>query len=185
MFTTKSSEGWRRFPTRWRGGTGGSSEAVQPQHPGASRWLPINPFHAFSPLPIAQLPVHTRELKLSHLSRASPDPDKVPPRCPQWQGAVGCGVAADCPDICFVTSAGVDFHAFALPFSPGWFLLCLQFFPSSPTFLLSICSAPLLLGCHPSFSPPPHSQSLENLLKALPVFQVRKNFYEVSALFFH
>lgn len=184
----KKSRGFERAssPTWWQGGNGDCSYAVQPQHPGGSRWLPINPFHAFFPFPIVKLLVHTRELSCF----ICPGQAQIWTEC--HPGALsdrgGGGVAADCFYICFVTSARLDLHAFALSFSPGWFLLCLHFFSSSPPPPPS--SSPFAERPSSWAATPPspllfHSQRLENLLKALPVFQVRKNFYEVSALFFH
>lgn len=140
-------------------------------------------------------------LSLYRNSRGTPESQVVSsvpgkPRCgcsatqvPSVAGGEGrCGVAADSSYVCFVRSARVGFHAPALPASPGGFLLCLQFCPSSPP--SSSSSSPLAERPSSRAATPPfplllHSQSLENLLKALPVFQVRKNFYEVSALFFH
>lgn len=171
----KKSRGFERAssPTWWQGGNGDCSYAVQPQHPGGLRWLPINPFHAFFPFPIVKLLVHTRELSCFICPGQAQIWTECHPGALSDRGGGVWGVWCGCWLLlylfCYISKTGPS-RLRSLLF-PGLVFAVpslLQLFPSSPTFLLSICRAPLLLGCHPSFSPPLSQSEAWKLVKSSP-----------------
>lgn len=149
---------------------------MQPQHPE----YPRMPFTAFLPFPAEKLLAHTREPTCCICLRRAQIRSPCHPGAPVTGG---CGAAADCPCICFcyISKSGVPR---SLTF-PG-LVFCCAFNPLPPP-PPAPSSPPAERPSSWAASSPllSHSQRLQNLLKALPVFQVRKNFYEVSALFFH
>lgn len=155
----------------------------QPHHPGGPRKFPINASLPFC-LSCSETPVaRTRSQLVASLS--DPRSGHRATQVPQGPGAAGQLLTAVYL-FCYISKSGLPC---SLTF-PGCFFFCCAFNPCSLLLL------PQLRALRPQRAPPPglpplplpssrHSQRLENLLKALPAFQVRKNFYEVSALFFH
>lgn len=164
----KKSRGLQRASsnTWWPGARGDSSSAVQPQHPGGSRWLPINPFHAFFPFLGAKL-------RCIH-----PGPAQLWTKChpgalsDRGRGGGGGGRlwgACWLPLylFCYISRSGL-WCLGSLLFPRLVFCCAFTSFPPPPPSSSPFAASPSSWAATPPFPLLFHSQRLENLLKSSP-----------------